>query len=189
MPKKPKLNLRTYEGLKRGLLSLVLYSTFLAVAYEAGTDLLLSGIPLLLAFLFLMMFGLLNRRSFSNMGQEYSLAVNLFYVLVVGDILNTLFSVTARLGFQVVISSILALIGLLLVLSYIFEYSFKILRISNQFNLKGLKIASVILLVSTILYIILGVIPFSLAVTAAGMFSYAELSKLINYFKADTRNQ
>jgi len=38
MPKKPKLNLRTYEGLKRGLLSLVLYSTFLAVAYEAGTD-------------------------------------------------------------------------------------------------------------------------------------------------------
>jgi hypothetical protein len=61
MPKKPKLNLRTYEGLKRGLLSLVLYSTFLAVAYEAGTDLLLSGIPLLLAFLFLMMFGLLNR--------------------------------------------------------------------------------------------------------------------------------
>ncbi|QKR00079.1 hypothetical protein GWK48_06555 [Metallosphaera tengchongensis] len=182
MPRRPKLNITIYDGIRRGSLSLVLFATFLGISIDAEGS-ILYYIPLVISYLSLFLFGWLNRRSFSSMGEEYNLTVRLFMVLIAGLVLSLASSVLVEENFSVYLFSITELIGSILVLSYIFEYSFEMVRLGNQFNSRGLKIASGILLISTVLYFILGVIPFAIAVTAAGMLIYVELTKIVSIYK------
>lgn len=182
MPKRPKLNITLYDGIRRGSLALILFATFLGMSVES-VDTSLYFLPLVISYVMLFLFGWLNRKSFSSLGEKFSLSVKLYPVLMTGLVLGFVSSVMVEIRVNPSVFSILEFIGILLVLSYLFEYSLEMVRLSDDFGSRGLKIASGILAVSIPVYLIVGAIPFAILVTAGGMYAYVEMTKIVNIYK------
>lgn len=132
------------------------------------------------------LFAWLNRKSFSSLGEKYSLSVKLYSVLIVGLVLAFISSVLVELEVYINLFSIIELVGSLLILSYLFEYSLELVRLSDEFGSRGLKVSSIILAISIPVYLIFGVIPFAIVITVGGMYSYVEMTKIVNFYKRES---
>ncbi|MCH1771041.1 MULTISPECIES: hypothetical protein [Metallosphaera] len=184
MPKKPKLNVTLYDSIRRGSLALILFATFLGMSVESASS-SLYFLPLIISYVMLFLFGWLNRKSFSSLGEKFNLSVRLYPVLIAGLVLGFVSSVLVEIRIDQQIFSIIEFVGILLILSYLFEYSLEMVRLSDDFGSKGLKIASGIVAISIPIYLIIGAIPFAILVTAGGMYAYVEMTKIVNLYKRD----
>ncbi|MEL9970093.1 MAG: hypothetical protein QXF16_04435 [Metallosphaera sp.] len=140
-------------------------------------------IPLSISYLALLIFGWLNRNSFSQLDEKFSLSVKLYYVMIVGIIISILSEVVTYLKVDIELFSVSQIVGTLLILSYLFDYSLEVIRLGDDFNSRGLKIASLIIALSIPVYLIIGAIPFALLITSGGMYEYIELTKIITLYK------
>ncbi|WP_240938901.1 hypothetical protein [Metallosphaera hakonensis] len=62
----------------------------------------------------------------------------------------------------------------------------ELVRLSDEFGSRGLKVSSIILAISIPVYLIFGVIPFAIVITVGGMYSYVEMTKIVNFYKRES---
>ncbi len=125
---------------------------------------------------FVVAFGFLARSSFDQMAEEFSLAVKVFPILVIGQFIFLVSYLMEARGYF----SILEYVGEILVLAYLLEFALEVLRLSNYVNSRELKVSGYVMLASLVAAVILGYVIFGFILTIATLFLFYGLGNVIS---------
>ncbi|EZQ11275.1 MULTISPECIES: hypothetical protein [Acidianus] len=171
--RKFRLNPRPYAMLRTSSLFLTIFSVLYALSFE-GIKYSFNSPLLMLALIFLFLFGYLTTKALDGLGHAFRLTVKLFYLLIAGCVS---LATSALLPFKSVVL-FLYIGGIIMMLAYLLSFSSSILNLGNQFNFSMLKISSAIIFFSLLVYAIIGAIPFSFMIFVSGIIIYFSLSRL-----------
>ncbi|EWG06605.1 MAG: hypothetical protein ASUL_08789 [Candidatus Aramenus sulfurataquae] len=179
MPRKREINVRPYASLRSSSIFLLVYSFSFAFTGELAFS-LPGYVSAVVSTASLLAFGVLARKSFDQMAEDFSLAVKVFPILVVGQVIFLVSYFADARG----LFSILELVGELLVLAYLLELTMEVLRLSSFLNLRELKVSGYVLLAALVGFVVLGFavlgfLVFGFLLTIASLSLFYGLSRVI----------
>jgi hypothetical protein len=180
LPRKREINVRPYTSLRASSVFLLVYSFSIAVTGELAFS-PPGYVSAVVSTASLLAFGVLARKSFDQMAENFSLAVKVFPILVVGQAIFLVFYFMNARG----LFSILEFVGELLVLAYLLEFAMEVLRLSSFLNLRELKVSGYVLVAALVGFVILGFtvlsfLVFGFLLTVASLSLFYGLSRVIS---------